>query len=223
MSLERRLELLHWASDRAWILEDDYDSEFRYATRPVAALQGLDDVGCVLYTGTFSKVMFPSMRLGYLVVPESLIEPFAAARHFMDYHSAYLDQAAMTDFMVDGHFERHIRRMRAIYQERQGILVEAARRELSEYLRVERADAGMTVIGWLQNLPDAEVTQAAGRAGIDVLPLSPFCIARSIPPAVLLGYSGVGEKDIREGVTKLAAVFHELSTQRRALATPAVA
>jgi GntR family transcriptional regulator/MocR family aminotransferase len=223
MSLERRLELLDWAADRAWILEDDYDSEFRYATRPIAALQGLDDVGCVLYTGTFSKVMFPSMRLGYLVVPESLIEPFAAARHFTDYHSAYPDQAAMTDFMVDGHFERHIRRMRAIYQERQGILVDAARRELSQYLRVERADAGMTVIGWLQNLPDADVAQAAARAGIDLLPLSPFCIARSIPPAVLLGYSGVGEKDIREGVTNLAAVFREFSNQRRALPTPAVA
>jgi GntR family transcriptional regulator/MocR family aminotransferase len=223
MPLERRLELLAWAADRAWILEDDYDSEFRYATRPIAALQGLDEVGCVLYTGTFSKVMFPSLRLGYLVVPDSLLDAFAAARHFADYHSAYIDQAAMTDFMVDGHFERHIRRMRAIYQERQGILVHAAQRELSAYLRVEPADAGMTIIGWLTSMQDVAVAQAAARADIDVLALSPFCIERSIPPAVLLGYSGVREKDIREGVTRLAAVFRDLAINRRGPAVPAVA
>lgn len=223
MSLERRLELLAWAADGAWIIEDDYDSEFRYATRPLAALQGLDEVGCVLYTGTFSKVMFPALRLGYLVVPESLIDAFAAARHYMDYSSAYIDQASMTDFMVDGHFERHIRRMRAIYQERQGILVDAAQNELSPYLRVERADAGMTVVGWLNNLADRPVAEAAARAGIDLLPLSPFCIERAIPPGVLLGYSGVGEKDIREGVTNLATVFRDLVRQRRSRITPAVA
>ena len=215
MSLERRLELIDWAAERAWILEDDYDSEFRYATRPLAALQGLDDVGCVLYTGTFSKVMFPSLRLGYLVVPESLIDAFAAARHFADYHSAYIDQAVMTDFMVDGHFERHIRRMRSIYQERQSVLIDSVRRDLSDHIRVNPDDAGMTVIGWLQNLPDTTVVQAAAGAGIDLLALSPFCIERTIPPAVLLGYSGVREKDIREGVTKLAAVFGELPVPSR--------
>jgi GntR family transcriptional regulator/MocR family aminotransferase len=225
MSLERRLELLDWASDRAWILEDDYDSEFRYASRPLAALQGLDTVGCVLYTGTFSKVMFPSLRLGYLVVPESLVDAFAVARHFADYHSAYIDQAAMTDFMVDGHFERHIRRMRSIYQERQAILIEAVRRESGEYMRVERADAGMTIIGWLRNLNDIAVSQAAARAGIDLLPLSPFCIERSIPPAVLLGYSGVPDEDIREGATKLGGVLREFTRFRRTnrLETSAVA
>ena len=210
MSLERRLELIAWAADRAWILEDDYDSEFRYATKPLAALQGLDDSGCVLYTGTFSKVMFPSLRLGYMVVPEPLIEAFAAARHFSDYHSAYIDQAAMTDFMVDGHFERHIRRMRAIYQERQGILIEAARRELSPYLRIEPADAGMTLIAWLNGLDDVDVSKAAAEAGVDVLALRPFTIEQPIPPGILLGYSGVAERDIQSGVTQLATVLRDL-------------
>jgi GntR family transcriptional regulator/MocR family aminotransferase len=130
----------------------------------------------------------------------------------------------MTDFMVDGHFERHIRRMRTIYQERQEILVQAARRELSAYLRVEPADAGMTIIGWLTNLHDMPVARAAARADIDVLALSPYCIERSIPPAVLLGYSGVREKDIHEGVTRLAAVLRELASDRRAgQVVPAVA
>lgn len=211
MSLARRLELLEWASGRAWILEDDYDSEFRYASRPLAALQGLDTAGCVLYAGTFSKVMFPAMRLGYLVVPEALIDAFAAARHVADYHSPYLEQAAMADFIADGHFERHIRRMRAIYQIRQAVLVEAAEHELSEYLEVERADAGMTLLAWLRRHDDAAVTRAAAQAGIDVLPLSLFRAEHPLRPALVLGYSGVGEHDLRAGVTALGRVFQAMS------------
>src|SRR5215208_4673656 len=119
MSASRRLALLEWAARAgAWVIEDDYDSEFRYASRPLAALQGLDPHGCVLYVGTFSKVMFPSLRLGYLVVPPRLAEAFAAARHFADYCPPYLEQAVMSDFITEGHFERHIRRMRTIYRER---------------------------------------------------------------------------------------------------------
>ncbi|HSA57250.1 MAG TPA: PLP-dependent aminotransferase family protein [Gemmatimonadaceae bacterium] len=210
MSLARRLDLLEWAAGRAWIIEDDYDSEFRYASRPLAALQGLDGAGCVLYAGTFSKVMFPALRLGYLVVPEPLIDAFAAARHVADYHSPYLEQAAMADFMTAGHFERHIRRMRAIYQNRQAVLAQAAERELAEHLRVERADAGMTLIAWPTRHDDITVAQAAQRAGIDLLALTPFTLERPLPPGVLLGYAGVNEEDLRVGVTRLAAVFRTL-------------
>src|SRR5687768_11159986 len=150
MSLPRRLSLLEWAAtSRAAIFEDDYDSEFRYASRPLPALQGLDRSGCVLYAGTFSKVTFPSLRLGYLVVPAAMIDVFSAARHFIDFHSPYLEQAVMTDFIVEGHFERHIRRMRAIYHERQVLLVSLARERLGGLLDVRPADAGMTVVGWL--------------------------------------------------------------------------
>jgi GntR family transcriptional regulator/MocR family aminotransferase len=211
MSLARRLELLEWASGGSWIIEDDYDSEFRYASRPLAAMQGLDPHGSVLYTGTFSKVMFPSLRLGYLVVPEALVDAFAATRHFTDYHSPYLEQAVMADFMVDGHFERHIRRMRSVYQERQIVLVDAVRNELGEHVVVEPADAGMTLIAWLRSGDDVMIAEAAERAGIDVLPISRFAVEHRVPPGLLLGYSGVREADIREGVTRLAQVFESLT------------
>jgi GntR family transcriptional regulator/MocR family aminotransferase len=215
MSLARRLALLEWAtSSRAAIFEDDYDSEFRYASRPLPALQGLDRSGCVLYAGTFSKVTFPSMRLGYLVVPSALVDVFGAARHFNDFHSPYLEQAVMTDFIVEGHFERHIRRMRAIYHERQVLLVNLARERLGGLLDVRPADAGMTVVGWLgQGLDDIATARAAERAGLHVLPLSPLAI-RPMPPALLLGYAGVRDDEIRDGVNRLAIVLEQAVRSR---------
>ncbi|HUQ84190.1 MAG TPA: PLP-dependent aminotransferase family protein [Gemmatimonadaceae bacterium] len=215
MSLPRRLALLEWAAaSRAAIFEDDYDSEFRYASRPLPALQGLDRAGCVLYAGTFSKVTFPSMRLGYLVVPPSLIDVFGAARHFMDFHSPFLEQAVMTDFIVEGHFERHIRRMRAIYHERQVLLVNMARERLGGLLDVRPADAGMTVVGWLGGgLDDVATARAAERAGLHVLPLSPLSV-RPIPPALLLGYAGVRDDEIRDGVNRLAIVLEQAIRNR---------
>ena len=215
MSLARRLALLEWASTaRAAIFEDDYDSEFRYASRPLPALQGLDRAGCVLYAGTFSKVTFPSMRLGYLVVPPSLVDAFGAARHFADFHSPFLEQAVMTDFIVEGHFERHIRRMRAIYHERQVLLVNLARERLGGLLDVRPADAGMTVVGWLGGgLDDVATARAAERAGLHVLPISPLAV-RPLPPALLLGYAGVRDDEIREGVNRLGIVLEQLARSR---------
>jgi GntR family transcriptional regulator/MocR family aminotransferase len=210
MSLTRRLALLEWAATaRAAIFEDDYDSEFRYASRPLPALQGLDRAGCVLYAGTFSKVTFPSLRLGYLVVPPPLLDVFAAVRHFADFHSPFLEQAVMTDFIVEGHFERHIRRMRAIYHERQVLLVNLARERLGGLLDVRPADAGMTVVGWLGGgLDDVATSRAAERAGLHVLPVSPLAV-RPLPPALLLGYAGVRDDEIRDGVNKLAIVLEQ--------------
>jgi len=215
MSLTRRLALLEWAAaSRAAIFEDDYDSEFRYASRPLPALQGLDRSGCVLYAGTFSKVTFPSMRLGYLVVPPSLVDAFGAARHFADFHSPFLEQAVMTDFIVEGHFERHIRRMRAIYHERQVLLVNLARERLGGLLDVRPADAGMTVVGWLgAGLDDVTTARAAERAGLHVLPISPLAV-RPLPPALLLGYAGVRDDEIREGVNRLAIVLEQVARSR---------
>jgi len=215
MSLPRRLSLLEWAvASRAAIFEDDYDSEFRYASRPLPALQGLDRHGCVLYAGTFSKVTFPSMRLGYLVVPPALVDVFGAARHFVDFHSAFLEQAVMTDFIVEGHFERHIRRMRAIYHERQVLLVNLARERLGGLLDVRPADAGMTVVGWLGGgLDDVITARAAERAGLHVLPLSPLGV-RPMPPALLLGYAGVRDDEIRDGVNRLAIVLEQAVRSR---------
>ena len=150
MSLSRRLALLEWARTAgAWVLEDDYDSEYRYAGRPLAALQGLDSDGRVIYLGTFSKVMLPSLRLGYLVLPPDLVDAFVAARAIADRHSPSVDQAALADFIEDGQLERHIRRMRMLYADRQAALIDAARRELGGLLDLTPSEAGMHLVGWL--------------------------------------------------------------------------
>jgi len=139
MSLSRRLMLLEWARrSGALIIEDDYNSEFRYAGRPLASLQGLDEDGRVIYVGTFSKTIFPSMRLGCIVVPKGLSEAFIAARALVDRHSPSLDQAILADFISEGHFTRHIRKMRSLYAERQQVLVETAQRYLQGYWKLSR-------------------------------------------------------------------------------------
>jgi GntR family transcriptional regulator / MocR family aminotransferase len=206
MTPARRRALLAWAeSAGAWVIEDDYDSEFRYTSRPLGALQGLDTGGCVIYTGTFSKVMFPALRLGYVVVPDSVHDAFAAARHFADFHSPYLEQAALAEFIRAGHFERHIRHMRAIYADRQGALVEAAHERLAGRLDVRPMDAGMSLIGWLRREDDEEaVAAAAAESGVEVMPVSRTTLQHRVRPGLILGFSGIGQRDIHEGVGKLA-------------------
>ena len=217
LSLPRRLELLDWARTAdAWIIEDDYDSEFRYVGRPLAALHGLDAHGGVIYAGTFSKVTFPSVRLGYLVVPPALIDAFSALRSFADFAPPWLTQAVMTDFMVEGHFERHIRRMRALYQERQEILVSHGRRELAGALEIQPSDAGMTLLGWLPpGTSDVAAAAAAKEHQVDVLPLSLFA-TRPTRPGLLLGYAGVREREIRDGTARLAQALEALTHRRSA-------
>ena len=208
LSFHRRQALLAWAYRHdAWIIEDDYDGEFRYVGRPLAALQGLDERGCVIYCGTFSKVTFPALRLGYLVIPSSLIDAFRAVRTFMDFASPTLQQAVMTDFIAGGHFERHIRTMRELYHERQQVLVAAAGAELGGMLDVRPADSGMTLLARLPDgARDYEVHRAAAQGGVDVLPLSRFS-PRVLPPGLLLGYAGVRDWEIREGVSRLRQVL----------------
>ena len=215
LSLARRLELVAWArSADAWIFEDDYDSEFRYTGRPLGALHGLDPDGTVIYSGTFSKVMFPSLRLGYLVIPPALLQAFGAARHYLDYSCAYLEQAVLTDFITEGHFERHIRRTRAVYHERQQVLVEAVRCELGDRMNMPPSDSGMTLIGWLRGgLSDSCIADAARARGVDVLPVSRFS-TRPMQPGIMLGYAGVRDRDIREGVTRLAQAFDDCDKTR---------
>jgi GntR family transcriptional regulator/MocR family aminotransferase len=212
MSLPRRLALLEWASRAgAWVLEDDYDSEYRYAGRPLAALQGLDREGRVIYLGTFSKVLFPALRLGYLVVPPDLVEAFVAARAMVDRHSPTLDQAALADFIAEGHFARHIRRMRGLYAERQAILVEAARQQLAGLLDVPPAEAGMHLVGWLPaGVDDVDASQRAAAHGVEAPPLSLYSLEPLRRRGLLLGYTAVGEKEIREGVQRLAKALQAL-------------
>src|ERR1700728_1654616 len=150
MSATRRMMLLNWATrSGAWIIEDDYDSEYRFGGRPIASLQGLDTDARVIYVGTFSKVMFPALRLGYVVVPKDLVPAFSAARDAADIFSSTLYQAVMTDFIREGHFARHIRKMRMLYLERRTALVEGIQSQMSGKLEVIGAEAGMHLVALL--------------------------------------------------------------------------
>jgi len=209
MSLPRRMALLEWARRRsAWIVEDDYDSEFRYAGRPLAALQGLDTAGLVVYTGSFSKVLFPALRLGYLVVPEGLVDAFLSARALTDRHSPGLEQAIVAEFIEAGHFGRHVRRMRALYAERRQMLAEALERELGGGIEVTGGEAGMHLVAWLSgHASDRDVSERAAAAGIIAPPLSAYTMRARIRPGLRLGYAALSERQIREGVRILAKVL----------------
>ncbi|HTK07258.1 MAG TPA: PLP-dependent aminotransferase family protein [Ktedonobacteraceae bacterium] len=213
MSLPRRLALLDWAQRAgAWILEDDYDSEFRYRGRPLASLQGLDKHGQVIYMGSFSKVLFPALRLGYLVLPPELVEPFIALRALYGRYAPTVEQAIVTDFITEGHFLRHIRRMRALYAHRQQILVEAVQQELHGVLELEEHDAGMHLIGWLpQTMDDHLVSQRIAEQGIDAQALSAYSEQKPERPGLILGYAGVNDQEIRDGVRQIANVIESLS------------
>jgi GntR family transcriptional regulator / MocR family aminotransferase len=205
MSLSRRLELLHWAArNNAWIVEDDYDSEFRYRQYPLRSLQGLDENQKVLYMGTFSKVLFPGLRLAYLVVPSTLLDGFRKLQHFSIGHPPVLPQLTLAEFMKAGHFERHIRKMRVLYRERQEILIRAAREKLEGLLDLVPCDTGMHVVGWLPKASsDRRASLRAAHAGIEAIPLSAFSMSKRCRPALLLGYAAFPKKKIEEGVEKL--------------------
>lgn len=209
MSLARRLALLDWARRTgAWIVEDDYDSEFRYAGRPLASLQGLDRDQRVLYVGTFSKVLFPSLRLGYLVAPPDLVDAFVSARGVADHHSPTLPQAVLADFIGDGHLVRHIRRMRTLYEERQIALLKAVRRELGGCLNVAPAEAGLHLIGWLEEgVDDREASRRCAASGVEAPPLAAYRVERGERGGLLLGYAATAPRQIREGVRRLATVL----------------
>jgi GntR family transcriptional regulator/MocR family aminotransferase len=206
MSLSRRLALLEWARDAgAWIIEDDYDSEFRYAGRPLAALQGLDSDGRVIYMGTFSKVMLPSLRIGYLVLPTDIAESFIAARAVSDRHSPSVDQAALAEFITQGHFERHIRRMRMLYADRQAALLHAADRKLGGMLDLEPHPAGMQLPAFLpKGADDVALSALARERHVEAQPLSAYYREEPARPGFFLGYSGVPERAIRAAVVRLA-------------------
>jgi GntR family transcriptional regulator/MocR family aminotransferase len=206
MSLSRRLALLDWAKQTgAWVIEDDYNSEFRYSGRPLSSLQGLDQNGRVIYVGTFSKTTFPSLRLGCVVVPKDLADAFIAARALIDRHSPSIDQAILTDFIEGGHFARHVRRMRSLYSERQEMLLAAAGGELAGLLEVKRAAAGMHLIGWLpQGVSDDMAAAAAARCRVEAAPLSAYSSKTLSRGGLVLGYAGVNAGQIKDGARRLA-------------------
>ena len=218
MSLSRRLALLDWArAAGAWVLEDDYDSEYRYAGRPLAALQGLDQDGRVIYVGSFSKVMFPALRLGYLVLPPDLVDAFCRARAAVDDSPGIVAQPALAAFIAEGHFSAHVRRTRARYAARQQALVAAAQQRLSGLLRVAPSEAGMHLVAAIDPaLPqdDHAVARAAAAARVTVTPLSDHYAAAADRRGLLLGYTGAGEAEIAAGVERLAAALRTLPPAR---------
>jgi len=211
MSLSRRLALLDWARQaEAWVLEDDYDSEYRYCNRPLESLQGLDRAGRVLYIGTFSKVLFPALRLGYLVAPAELIDPLLATRRFIDSHAPILEQMALTDFLREGHFARHLRRMRQQYHQRRDLLEAALRAHLGNLLDVRAPEAGMHLVGWLPlDKDDCLAASLAARAGIEVTPISKYCLEALPRGGLVLGYASTIAEAILPGVKRLAAALEK--------------
>jgi GntR family transcriptional regulator/MocR family aminotransferase len=207
MSAARRMQLLSWAARTgAWIIEDDYDSEFRFGGRPLASLQGMDTDDRVIYVGTFSKVMFPALRVGYIVAPKDLIQAFATIRDAFDTFSSTLYQAALADFITEGQFARHIRRMRALYLERRTALLDAIDQYTDDKLEVIGTHAGMQLTALLpRGIDDVALSIKTAKLCVSTRPLS-ICHAK--PPkrgGVILGYSGASVAEIRDGVRKLKA------------------
>ena len=209
MTLARRLELLAWAAGAgAWVLEDDYDSEYRYAGRPVAAMQGLDAAGRVISIGTFSKTMFPALRAAWLVVPPGLVDAFAAALRITGHGVGADVQAALADFLGEGHFAAHVRRMRGLYADRQARLVRALRRRLDGVLAVAPRDGGMQLPAFLPaGVDDVAASRGADAAGVTAVPLSAYHLAPPGRGGFFLGYAGVPAREITAGVERLARVL----------------
>jgi len=209
MSADRRMELLNWAAGAgAWIVEDEYDAEYRYHGRPVAALQSLDRSGSVIYVGTFTKMLFNALRLGFMVLPQRLVGAFEAARSFVDRHPPTLDQAILAEFITEGHFGHHVRRMRQTYSERMAILKESADRELAGLLDVTAAAAGMRTVAWLNTgTSDKAAAERASQLGLEVMALSSFAFQQKQRPALILGFAGCNPDELRRGVSVLATAL----------------
>lgn len=206
LSLPRRLALLDWAAAQgAWVLEDDYDGEYRYASRPLPALKSLDRAGRVLYAGSFSKVLYPGLRTGYLVVPDALLARFERAADLLAPAPAGPAQATIARFMEEGHFARHIRRMRRLYARRRETLAAALRHHAGQALSLSLAAGGMHLIGWLRHAR-SDTAASARAARLDLAPaaLSPWCIEARLPPALLLSFTNVPEERADAVAARLA-------------------
>lgn len=210
MSVSRRLQLLNWAeSCGSWIIEDDYDSEYRYGVPPIASLQGLDTNARVIYVGTFSKTLLPSLRVGYLVIPADLVDRFMAVRVAMDIFPPHVNQAVLTDFINDGHFARHIRRTRLLYAERRERLVQCLHDEFGSTLESMGTEAGVHLAVTLPApLHDGVLAERAALEKLWLWPLSPSYMGETSRQGFILGFGSVATGDIPKAVRKMAAVLH---------------
>lgn len=209
LSLTRRLELLAWANEQnAFVIEDDYDSEYRFGGRPVPALQGLDQGERVIYVGTFSKVLFPSLRLGFMVLPQSLVHPIARAKWLTDRQSPLIEQCALADFINEGHLERHIRRMRTLYAQRRQALVNAFDKYLSGRVTMLGDDAGMhLMVRFTTQLSEQELIDRAATRGVELTSAREYYVDTPYNNEFIFGYSNLTERQIRIGVQKVSEVL----------------
>jgi len=210
MTASRRLQLLEWAqSSGSWIIEDDYDSEYRYESPPIASLQGLDANARVIYVGTFSKVLFPALRMGYLVIPSDLVDRFLTLRRAMDLAPPSFHQGVLADFIGEGHFARHIRRMRILYQERRRVLTASLSRELGDDVEVLGSEAGMHLAVTLKSgapkkfASDVEIGERAARQNLWIWPLSNSYLGKPSRQGFILGFGSSAVEEIPRAVCKL--------------------
>ncbi|MGH7999885.1 MAG: PLP-dependent aminotransferase family protein [Brasilonema sp.] len=213
LSLPRRLELLTWARQTgALIIEDDYDSEYRYGDRPIPALQGLDRSDSVLYIGTFSKVLFPSLRIGYLVLPKNLVSAFARGKWLSARHLPLLEQQVLTDFIDEGHLERHIRKMRSLYDRRRQALVKALNVHFGEKATILGEKAGIHVMVRLHTpFSDEEIIRRVALHGISMMSAAPHYLRPHSPGEFIFGYGELTEQQLEESICRIAQILN--STQ----------
>ncbi|MBB2678046.1 UNVERIFIED_ORG: GntR family transcriptional regulator/MocR family aminotransferase [Rhizobium esperanzae] len=213
LSMARRNALVAWADqNRAWIVEDDYDSELRYAGHPFPSMQGLRP-SRVIYLGTFSKVLFPSLRLGYVIAPAPLAEAFAGARAILDRHSPISEQHVLAAYIREGYFEAHIRRIRGLYAERRAVLLAALERVLPAGCHVQPSDQGMHILLWLpEDADDVRLAARALSAGLAVRAISPMYGAQKARPGLMLGFGGFPPEQLQAAVGELAKLLQECGT-----------
>jgi GntR family transcriptional regulator/MocR family aminotransferase len=226
MSISRRQALLAWAHRHSsWIIEDDYDSEFRYGLRPVVPLQSLDTRSCVIYVGTFSKALSPQLRMGYLVLPPALVTTFRHAKQLADRHAPTLDQMVLAELIRSGTYERHLRRLKRENERRRGALVEAIARCFGSRAHVEGTDSGLHVVVWLRDIPRSAEQQTVEKAkaqGVGIWPVSPLYAEgqryrKQRCAGFVLGYASLKEADIHKAIRLLAAALPEADGERRRL------
>jgi GntR family transcriptional regulator/MocR family aminotransferase len=218
MSLARRTALIDLARERdAYIFEDDHNSEFRFTGPPLPCLQGLDNSGRVIYAGTMSKILYPSLRLGYILAPEQLVEPMIKIRAVTDQHSPAIDQATLARFLAEGYFLSHIKRMRKLYSDRRDFFIEQFNNRLSDYFILEVPEAGLHFVAWLRRKTDLPfITRVCAEIGIRPSPLSSCFMKAELDPALTFGFAAWSRAQIREGLIKFATA---LKANRRVAAS----
>jgi GntR family transcriptional regulator/MocR family aminotransferase len=209
MSFPRRTALLDFArAHNAFVFEDDYDAEFRFTGPPLPSVQGMDNSGRVIYAGTMSKILCPSLRLGYIVAPEPLVDSFIKIRSAMDQHSSPIDQATLARFITEGFFLSHIKRMRKIYSERRDFFIEQFNKLLGDQFTLQVPEAGLNIVAWLKREEDFPmIRRITNDIGVRPSSLSFFCIQAKLKPAFVFGFAAWTPTQIRESLVKLASAL----------------